>query len=398
MANWRVIFVWTVVCLLSSGCEKRIRPPGSGPGVKCASGINVSEGTWHPATQLDSGNGGYGSAFYSPEGVLYAFYSISTVPDQMKLKKRVTGQSEFSSQINVAPNARTAELFIDSTGALYASLENIGTALVYKSTDGGTSWEWQVSLQAKDFTADYAYHRAYLLEENGALSLYFGYRYHNAVFGDVNQFWKARQTAGSWPSSPEAVLPVSAVNGAQGAFTDGNGTVLALGTKAFRSTDSGASFTQVQNSGDLASDLTMLSGAAQNPYDGKVFAANVYAYGAGSMSHSALWQTSDFGAQFTKLTTVDASLIFRAKVAAAQNLVAMAWTEASAAAENEVWVTLSYDSGATWSAASKIVDFSGTSKTIQELSLAASCGGTLSLVYSLEESGVRKGAFLTELY
>lgn len=389
-----------LLLVFAAGCHKHVRPGSddSSGGLTCPDAVAVEAGSWHPAVQLDAGNGGYGSAAYSPAGDLFTFYAISTVPDQLKLIVRRNGNTAFDSPVSVMSNGRTANPFFSSSGAILLAVENFGTACVYESLDNGATWDWQVSYVANDPIASGAYHQAFLTESGGSRNLFYGYTYHNAVFGDSNRLYGALQSGGSWPGDSTSLAPSNAiVNGVQGAYQI-DSKVLVVATKVFSSGNGGSSFTQVMNSGSIPNDITYAAASARNPHDGTVYAANNYTFGVSPAYHVKVWTTADLGDSFTASTVFDStSIIYRVALAASQNVSVLALST-GLVSENEIWISVSIDNGDTWSELSPLVDLSGTGQTVNALSLAASCGGRVSLVYSVESAGNRQGVYIIEYY
>ncbi len=375
-----------VACHSQPGNVSACDPPASLKGP-------LISGTWHATEQIDPAGGGYGSAQYSPEGDLFVFYSVLPRPDHLKLRIRRHGDTTWTPETEVSPNGRTANAFFAPSGAIHVGIENSGTAMIYSSTDHAQTWNWEVSFSAMDAGAEPVYDQAFVTMDGTNLNLFYGYNSFNSVVGNSSvRVYKAVQSGGKWPRDPVSMFPaVPAPSGVQGAYQD-DGTILVLAGTADQSTDHGATFTQI------AGGPAGIAGASRNPTTGKVFMADLFKDGT-RINHAALWRTGDLGASLTKLTTVGpGGDLYRAKIAATQNLVVAVVTLDGGSGEGVIYGTTSIDEGCTWTPLSQIVDASSSGNTLNAVSLAASSDGVVSLVYSVEKGGAHDGVFLSEFH
>ena len=196
--------------------------------------------------------------------------------------------------------------------------------------------------------------------------------------------------------SPEAQLEVP------GAFQDQSGNLLVLSNVALRSTDGGATFTQVMNSGVAANDLTQVSGAAQNPTDGSIIVGNIDH--SGGSSTLIVWGTRDYGAQFSRLTsTSNISTAYQVKIASIENRVVLAITTQGISGESNLFTMHSEDGGSTWSPLSCLSDATSAGAhptyTIGSVNMTTdpnTC--SIALAYSIVDGNAHKGVYLKEFH
>jgi len=110
-----------------------------------------------------------------------------------------------------------------------------------------------------------------------------------------------------------------------------------------------------------------------------------------------LWGTRDLGAGFSKLGTFTRGSAFAlASLAATKNAVMLAVTSDAGAQAEVVSAAVSYDEGSTWSSFADVADVSAGGGHLTAVRLAASPAGTISLVYSVESTGTRRGVFVAD--
>jgi hypothetical protein len=357
---------------------------------------------------------------YAPNGDLYLFYDTGTFPsDTMVGKVRRDGGSAWSSASSIGTRLHSAKVYYDGTGKPYLATENAGNVNIYSSSNfSAATPTWDLDryypVNESNTSGLYPFANAFIVSDGTNLSLYFTYLYYNAVTGA--SLWGLQnmvQTNGVWPSSGLSGTSVDGPNqrpysvwphGASGAYADSSGNVLALSHMAFRSTDHGASFARVMNTGDDTTGLGGVSGSCQNSADSSVILGNFSQASMASPWSFSIWGTRDLGATFSVLTTIsNVGTAYRAALACVQNLIVAAYTIDGGGGESKLYTIVSSDGGATWSAPSLLVDATsgGTnpSYTFADISLTANTtSGSIALMYSLVDNLTPHGVYIKEFY
>lgn len=375
---------------------------------------NIPDGSWHdPAVAPDATHAGaYGGLGYAPNGDLFFFYETGTYPNENLINViRRAASSTWSAEHSVGQRLRTAELYFDGANA-YVAAESGGSVSIYKSTNfsnnapSTVTWNSDAYFQAADSNSngDGVYGPAYLVKEGSNFFLFHSYLYYSNVTGaSLYGMNVVSQTGGAWPASGTVGAPLDNYNlvsifsyprAAAGAYSNGAGTFLAFSKIAVKSTDGGATFSQIMNTGSGADDLTGVLTSCKNPTDGSILIANYYS------GNIAIWGTQDFSTTITKLTTF-AGTPKRGSMACIDNLLVLAYTSGPTY-ENYINIVKSVDGGNTWSAPSTLIDVTNAganpSYTVGSVNLAASASGDMTLGYSVVSGTTHLGAYIKEFY
>lgn len=423
-----ILFLCLSVLLIGYGCAVKTAdtedttaspapspaPANPAPGGWTATPGNIPDGSWHdPAIAPDPSHAGaYGGIGYAPNGDLYFFYETGTFPNEdLKNVIRRAASSTWSAEHAVGQRLRTANLYFEGSEA-YLTGESGGSVTVYKSVNftnnapAAVSWNMETYYQAADpnSNGDGVYAPAYLVKEGADFFLFHSYLYYSAVTGaSLYGMNVVSQASGVWPAVGGLGSPLDNYNlvsifsyprAAAGAYSNGAGVFLAFSKIALKSTDGGATFSQIMNSGVSAEDLTGVLTTCKNPTDNSILVANYYS------GHIAVWGTQDFSTTVNKLTTFAATPM-RGAMACIENLLVLAYTKGPTY-ENYIDVVKSVDGGITWSAPVTVVDATSgganPSYTIGSIGLAASASGDMTLGYSVVSGTTHLGAYIKEFY
>ena len=350
--------------------------------------------TW-TSEKIDVAGGDYPSLSYSTNGDLRIFYVKTGATEKMYLKKRISGQNTFGSEIYVFNSKRTAGPHYAANGDIdLISVSGSNSVNILNSTDNGNTWTFEKSYGASGST-DPCYLPLYMTDDADSIRLVFGYMTYSAVFGSYPSVYTAKKKQGVWDASATEIID-SGIEGGMiaGVYENGNEVCIPNDKNTFYSSDNGNTYTALANADPIPDQLKASDMCIVN---NRIYLLHNYSYGPiGNDQNITFTYSDDNGATWMnpqKSILKNGDIHFYTRFAVSGNNIVVAWLTDQNATGNlgykKIWYMTSNDNGQSWGSMQTLASLGANEKILDNNNVMldmAAYNGKISLTYAVKDS------------